>query len=82
MDKIRTATGKEFDTDYIATIPNPAMAFIRICNAAISDIAAVFSDPRETTQLYSGDVYLAQYTRLVALQPEATAIKVALARDL
>ena len=49
MDKIRTATGKEFDTDYIATIPNPAMAFIRICNAAISDIAAVFSDPRETT---------------------------------
>lgn len=49
MDKIRTATGKEFDTDYIATIPNPPMAFIRICNAAISDIAAVFSDPRETT---------------------------------
>lgn len=82
MDKIRTATGKEFDTDYIATIPNPAMAYIRICNAAISDIAAVFSNPKETIQLYSGNIYLAQYTRLVALQPEATAIKVALAREL
>lgn len=81
MDKIRTATGKEFDTDYIATIPNPEMAFIRICNAAISEVAAVFSEPRETMQLYSGNVYLAQYTRLVGLQPEPGAVKVHLAKE-
>lgn len=81
MDKIRTATGKEFDSDYLSTIPMPEQVFIRICNKSLAEVAAVFGDKNETIQMWYGDVYLAMYTKLVALVPEAGAIKVILAKE-
>lgn len=81
MEKLRTATGKEFDSDYVATTPSPARAYIRILNAPLVTVAAVFSDPQETLQLWHGELYLAQYTRLVTITPEADAVKISLAKE-
>lgn len=81
MDRLKTATGKVFDSDYIATIPNPAQAYIRVCTASLPEVATIFSNPSETMQLWYNDTYLAMYTRLVALVPEAGAIKVVLAKE-
>lgn len=80
MDKIRTATGKEFNSDYLAAIPSPAQAYIRILNTPLAIVAAVFGDPAETMQLWHGDHYLANYTQLVAIIPEVDAVKVVLAK--
>ena len=81
MDKIRTATGKEFDSDYLSTIPMPEQAYIRICNKSLAEVAAVFGDRNETIQMWYNDVYLAMYTKLVALVPETGAIKVILSKE-
>lgn len=81
MDKLITATGKEFNSDYLSAIPNPAQAYIRILNTPLATVATVFGDPMETVQLWHGKHYLAQYTHLVAIVPEADAIKVVLAKE-
>ncbi len=81
MDKVKTATGKEFDSDYIATIPNPPQAYIRVLNVPLGTVAGVFSNKSETIQLWHGEYYLAGYTNLVAIVPEPGAIKVVLSKE-
>ena len=81
MDKVKTATGKTFDSDYLAVIPAPAQAYIRVLNVPLAEVAAVFGNPTETVQLWHGDYYLAFYTRLVAIVPEPGAVKVVLAKE-
>ena len=81
MDKIKTACGKQFDCDYFSAITSPPRAYIRICNSGIADVATVFSNHAETCQLWYGEHYLAQYTQIVAIVPEADAIKVILAKE-
>lgn len=81
MDKLKTATGKEFDCDYIAAIPSPAQAYIRICNLPLADVATIFSNPAETIQLWYGENYIANHTRLIAIVPESGAIKVVLGKE-
>ena len=81
MEKLKTATGKEFNSDYLATIPVPAQAYIRILNTPLATVAAVFSNPAETVQLWHGEHYLAHYTHLVAIVPEVDAVKVVLAKE-
>lgn len=81
MEKLKTATGKTFDSDYLSTIPYPQRAYIRVLNAPIAEVAAVFSNPAETVQLWHGQHYLAQYTRMVSIMPESNAVKVCLAKE-
>lgn len=81
MDTLKTATGKIYSSDYLATIPSPPQAYMTIIGAPMTEVATVFSDPAETVQLWHGENYLAQYTRLVALVPENGAIKVVLAKE-
>ena len=81
MEILRTATGKTFDSDYIAVIPMPQQAYIRILNTSLAEVATVFSNPAETMQLWHGEHYLAHYTHLVAIVPEVGAIKVVLAKE-
>lgn len=81
MDHIRTATGKTFESDYLATITSPQQAYFRVVGTSISRVAEVFGNPLETVQLWHGDVYLSGYTKLVAIIPEAGAIKVALEKE-
>lgn len=81
MSELKTATGKIFQSDYLAVIPTPAQAFIRILNAPLSTVATVFSDKRETVQLWHDNAYLTHYTNLVAIIPEFDAVKVILGRE-
>ena len=81
MEKLKTATGKEFSSDYISVIPTPAQAYIRILDASLATVAAVFGNPKETVQLWHGELYLAHYTHLVAIIPEMDGVKVVLAKE-
>ncbi len=81
MDEIKTAAGRKFPCDYLSTIPYPAQTFFRVLDTPLATVAAVFSDPNETIQLWHGDNYLAQYTHLVAIVPEGDAVKVILAKE-
>ncbi len=81
MEKVKTATGKEFDCESFSMIEDPARVYIRIRNTPISTIAAVFSDPKETVQLYYGDVYISQYTKLLGIIPENGMVRVNLTRE-
>ncbi len=81
LDTVKTATGKLFDSDYIATIPNPPQAYIRVCGTSLPLLAEVFGNREETIQLWHGETYLAMYTKLVALVPEGDAVKVVLAKE-
>lgn len=81
MEKLKTATGKSFDCDYFNPSDVVGQTNIRILNALISEVAFVFSDPRETVQLWCGNMYAAQYTKLVAIVPEGNAIRVVLGKE-
>lgn len=81
MEKIKTASGREFECDYVSTIPNPARAFVRILNTPLATVAAVFSSKAETMQMVCGSNILNRYTRLVAIVPEMDAAKVVLDKE-
>ena len=81
MEHLRTATGKEFDSDYLATIPMPELLYTRVIGKSFAEIAAVFSDPRETVQLWHGDNHLINYTKLISIAQEYDAIKICLAKE-
>lgn len=81
MNKVITATGKEYDSDYFVTLSHPQQAYFRILNTPIDVVAKVFSDPSETTELYCGDYYIKGYTKLVVIIPENTGIRVAVAKE-
>lgn len=81
MDKIKTATGKEFDCDYFNLFPPAAQVNIRLLNVSLIDAVTVFGDPTETVQLWFSDQYLARYTKVVAIVPEVGAIRVVLGKE-
>lgn len=81
MEKVRTATGKEFDCNDFSVIDVPARAYIRISNAPLATVASVFCDPGETAQLLCGERRLVNYTRLVAIVPEGDVVRVVLGKE-
>ena len=81
MEKLKTATGKEFSCDYFNPFPPVGQVNLRVLNTALASVATVFSDPRETVQLWCGEQYVAQYTKLVAIVPEGNAIRVVLGKE-
>ena len=81
MDKLKTATGKEFSCDYFNPFPPAGQVNLRVLNTALASVATVFSDPRETVQLWCGEQYAAQYTKLVAIVPEVDAVRVVLGKE-
>ena len=78
MEKIITASGISFDSDYISAIPYPSRAYIRIVNSDIATVARVFADQQETEGMTYGKDLKLSYARLVAVMPEGDAIKVIL----
>lgn len=79
-ERVLTHSGKQFDCDYLSTIPTPPRMYIRICNAQIANIAVVFSDTSETDLITYGDVVIEGYTQLIAIIPEGDVIRVVLAK--
>ena len=85
MEKLTTATGKVFDCDYFNPFPPVGQINLRVLAAPLTTVAAVFSNPLETVQLFCGDgpnmLYAAQYTKLIAIVPEGNAIRVVLGKE-
>lgn len=81
MEKVRTATGKEFECNDFSMIDTPARAYIRISNTPLATVAAVFGDRKETAQLRHGKHHLVNYTRLVAIVPEGSVVRVVLGKE-
>lgn len=81
MEKLTTATGKNFDCDYF----NPSQATnqcnLRVLNESLVTVATVFGNPAETVQLWFEGEYAAQYTKLIAIAPEGDAIRVVLGKE-
>lgn len=81
MEKLKTATGKLFDCDYFNPFPPVGQLNLRVLNTPLVTVATVFSNPRETIQLWCGTQYAAKYTNLVAIVPEGDAIRVVLGKE-
>ena len=81
MEKLTTATGKQFDCDYFNPFQPVGQINLRVLNATLTTVAAVFSNPMETVQLWCGEQYAAQYTKLVAIVQEGNAIRVVLGKE-
>lgn len=81
MDQLKTATGRTFNCDYFNPFPPAGQVNIRILNTSLADVATVFSNPSETVQLWYGDQYLANHTKVVAIVPEVDAIRVVLGKE-
>lgn len=80
MEKIKTATGREFDCEFLSVITEPPRAYIRIANESLVKVVSVFSDPAETAVMQYADQQITQYTKLVAITPEMDAVRVVLGR--
>ena len=81
MDKLKTAAGKEFDCDYFNPFPPVGQVNLRVLNTSLATVATVFANQNETVQLWCGEQYADQYTKLVAIIPEGNAIRVVLGRE-
>ena len=81
LEKLCTATGKEFDCDYFNPFPEGGMLNLSVWNTTIAEAGTVFSDPAETIQLYFEGQYAAHYTRLIAIQPTNGGYRVVLGKE-
>ena len=84
MDEIITATGRHLYTDYLVTIKNPPVMFLRILkdeNGFDEEaLEQIFKNPEETERItYAGRVYEG-YTEFSAIYDESDARKVVLKR--
>lgn len=81
MEKIITATGKEFDCEYVSVVPTLNRCYVILNNANITDVASVFSDPGETAAMKHGEIVVDGFTKLMAILPENGNIRVNLRKE-
>lgn len=81
MENLKTATGKKFSCDYFNPCEPMNRLTIRVLNASIAEVAAVFSNYNETKALWCDNTYVAHYSTLVSIMPEGKAIRVTLKRE-
>lgn len=81
MDKLKTASGRTYDSDLCAQVPGLGLLYLRVLGVPLATVAAVFGDSAETEQIYYNDLYFSGYTRLDALIPEGDAVRIALRRE-
>lgn len=81
MEKLKTATGQEFDCDYFNPAPSVGQVNLRVLNTSLATVVTVFANPDETVQLWCDGQYAAQYTKLIAIVPEGKAIRVVLGKE-
>lgn len=81
MEKVKTATGKQFDCDYFNPSVPLRKVHIQVYNVPLHEVAMVFNDPSETAQLCYIDQCLNNYTRLIALRPEGSGVRIVLGKE-
>lgn len=79
--KIRMATGRELECDYMDHSQQRRQANIRILNTPIIEVASVFSNPIETAQMWFEKDYAAGFTKLLAMIDDGDAIRVVLGKE-
>lgn len=79
--KIRLATGRELDCDYLGHSEKRRQATIRILNTSFQDVVKVFADPAETVQMRFENEYASGFTKLLAVIDEDDAIRVVLGKE-
>ena len=78
MAKLKTATGREFECDLFILYPQAKRLYVRVLGINIIDVTKIFADPTETVQLWCENDYVAHYTNIIAICPEAEAIRITL----
>lgn len=81
MEYVTTATGRNISCDYFNPNQPIPQVDIQISGVSVAEAASIFSDRRETEQLWYGNQYLAHYTRLVAIIPDSDSIRVVLGKE-
>lgn len=81
MNTVKTASGVEMPCEYFNPNEAAKQIHIRIHGTDLARIASVFSDKTETEKLWWGDVYAANFTKLLAIVPESGAIRVVLGKE-
>lgn len=75
MDTVKTATGKEFETDYFSSIPNPKLIYFRVLGSDLVTVAGIVGNPEEMKEIdYDGNIFT--NCELVSISVEWGAIKV------
>ena len=75
MDTVITATGKQFETDYFSSIPNPKLIYFRVLYSDIVTVAGIVANPEEMATIdYAGNIFT--NCELVSISIEENAIKV------
>ena len=75
MDTVKTATGKQFETDYFSSIPNPKLIYFRVLDSDIVTVAGIVANPEEMATIdYAGNIFT--NCELVSISVEGNAIKV------
>ena len=75
---IKTAKGKEFQTDYVVKHNPSSSVYIRIIGETSGTVGSVFGDESETAILTYGNNQLVGYTKLGGIYDEGDALKVRL----
>lgn len=79
---IETATGKQFESDYVVPHDPSKSVYIRIKNADQKSVGSTFSDPDETTLLKYRNSTYEGYTILLLMEKQTeNIIKVRLQKD-
>lgn len=81
MTKIKLASGKQLDCDYMGNSQQRRQATIRILNTSMTEIASVFSNPAETAAMWFENDYAAGFTKLLAMIDDGDAIRVVLGKE-
>ena len=81
MEVLVTATGRKISCDYFNPNQPIPQVDIQISGVSVAEAASIFSDRRETEQLWYGNQYLAHYAKLVAIIPDSDSIRVVLGKE-
>lgn len=81
MNYLRTATGREFESDYLTASESDRTMYLFVKNITIAHAAAVFGSPGETSTIaYEGKSYYG-YTKLQSLSQTDNSIRVCLIKE-
>lgn len=81
MTKIKLASGRELDCDYMSHSEKRRQATIRILHTSMQEVARVFSNPAETAQMWFESDYAAGFNRLLAVIDDGDAVRVVLGKE-
>lgn len=81
MEKVITATGKQFDCDSFNIFRERDRVYIHVYGLSLVKAAEIFGNPAETVQLWHGGQYVANHTKVIAIGPAGDAVRISLGKE-